>query len=81
VDAEADLDKSYPSPMLSSDADMGRGVRLSIVGGEAKRAVGESGEDLPKDVTDVGTRAEFDGGEVGSVGTVLPSPLEPPRGM
>jgi hypothetical protein len=54
--------------MLSSDA---------VVGGEAKRAGGESGEDLPKDATEVGTRD----GEVGSIGTVLPSPLEPPRGM
>lgn len=68
MDAEVDLDMSYPSPMLRSDA---------IVGGEAKRAVGESGEDLPKDATEVGTR----GGEVGSIGTALPSPLEPPRGM
>ena len=71
--------------MLISDAGMGSVLLplADILGEAPKLVLAESEGETPKvAAADVGTRAEgADAGLVGLIAAVLPSPLDPPRGM
>ena len=89
AEAEVDEDRSYsppaPSAILIPDVGMGSvPLPLADILGEAPKPVlAESEGESPKDaVADVGIRVEgADAGLVRLIAAVLPSPLDPPRGM